>query len=710
MEFRVLGPLEVIEDGVALALGGPRQRLVLAHMILEANRVVPTDRLIDRIWGDEPPDAARGALFAYVSRLRKLLGTSRIQARPPGYILLADRHEIDALRFADLVDEARRTFNDRGATATLLRQALDLWRGGALSDLADFGALRPAIAGLEEQRLVALEDRIDAEMDLGRHRESVPLLESLTGEFPLRERLWSQLILALYRSGRQGDALGAFHRARTTLVEELGIDPSPEVRRLHEKVLMQDTALDFRPTVPQPEAALPVDPGADVPGSAADAPVVTPLDGSLPLASPDHAEDPRTKRFILWGGIAIAVLVSVAAAWWMARRLNGLPPVDWTIGLDMPLSGEAATLGQPVRNAVQMAIDDLNVASAVDASTINLVTLDDARDPQRAARNAEAFVADPLTIAMIGPWGSAATFPVIPITNEAGLLQCGPAATHPGLTKPRYGALDLRPSRPDAINFVRIAPSDDIQASAMAAFAYRDLAARSVLVVDDSGAGRDIADAFEADFGQLGGITVRRALNPGADPEPVLAPLETDVNTPGLVFFAGDPDAGADLRLAMAAAGRASTPLLSWDALLNGSGGASGSYIQRVGIDAAIGSYVAHASLPDHKFSFSDAYRQRFGNEPDEYSAAGYACVEIIAAALRGSGTRAPAVEGTRELVRAFVIDPENRYETVLGTVSFDANGDARQQFVTFYRIEASAAGGTGDWVNFKKQDYGPAQ
>ena len=188
MEFRVLGPLEVTDGGLTLALGGPRQRLVLASLIVEANHVVSTDRLIDRVWGDEPPDAARSALFAYISRLRKLLGAARIQARPPGYILVAERSEVDALRFADLVDSARARTDDREAFAALLSDALDLWRGGTLADLAGYDALRPSIARLEELRLGALEDRIEAEIDLGRHREVVPLLESLTTENPLRAR------------------------------------------------------------------------------------------------------------------------------------------------------------------------------------------------------------------------------------------------------------------------------------------------------------------------------------------------------------------------------------------------------------------------------------------------------------------------------------------------------------------------------------------
>ena len=262
MEFRVLGPLEVVAGDAKLSLGGPRQRLVLAYLVLEANRVVPTERLIDRIWGDEPPDAARSALFAYVSRLRKLLGPSRIQARPPGYVLLAEPEEVDSLRFAELVAKARRE-TEPTMSAARLDEALELWRGDPLSDLAEHDALRPAITRLREQQLAVLEDKAEAQLAIGQHRQAVPLLEGLLGEHPLRERLWGLLMLALYRAGRQGEALAAFHRARGYLSSELGIDPSADLRRLHERILGQDAALDL----PTPAASEPLTVAADV-GSA----------------------------------------------------------------------------------------------------------------------------------------------------------------------------------------------------------------------------------------------------------------------------------------------------------------------------------------------------------------------------------------------------------------------------------------------------------
>lgn len=677
MEFRILGPLEAVDDnGTPLPLGGPKQRALLAYLIIEANRVVSTERLIDQLWGDEPPEAARQTLFAYVSRLRKLLGAGRIQARPPGYVLQADRQEVDSVRFADLIQEAHRAADDRHGVAEGLRAALALWRGPALSDIADFQALQPAIARLEELRLTATEDLLQAELDLGHHRDVLPTLDALTREHPLRERLWSLLMTALYRSGRPADALGAFHRARRVLAEELGIEPSAELTQLNQRVLEQDPTLEIpRTSTPPP-----------------------------PTSKPTTASQRGWRYRALL--VPVAVIVIVAMIWAVTPR--GLPPGPWTIGVDMQLSGPRAYLGESVRNAIQLAVDDVNGAGGIGGTTLALDIRDDADDPERAAANASAFIDDPRTIAMVGPWGSGQAFEVIPRTNAAGLLTCSPAATHPGLTKPRDGALDLRSAEPDAVSFVRLAPADDIQAVALANFAVRDLGATTALVIDDGDVGRVIADPFEAEFRELGGSTVRRTLNPEADAPTVLESLDDASRPPALVFAGGRPDTVARLRSAMVATGHAETPLLSWDFIMDGNGGTAGTYLNLAG-EAAAGTYAAHASLPDHKFSFADAYRQAFGAEPDEYAAAGYACVEIIAAALRELAAQGPSADQLRALLRAYVADPAHRYEMVLGTSGFDGNGDALQQFVTFYRVEPSAADGAGDWVVVKKQDFGPA-
>jgi ABC-type branched-subunit amino acid transport system substrate-binding protein len=187
----------------------------------------------------------------------------------------------------------------------------------------------------------------------------------------------------------------------------------------------------------------------------------------------------------------------------------------------------------------------------------------------------------------------------------------------------------------------------------------------------------------------------------------VLTALVDELDPPRVVFYAGDHARGADLRMAMSEAGRLSTPLLSWDALIYGAAG--GSYLERIGPANASGTYAAHASLPDQKFSWADAYRRRFGAEPDEYAGAGYACTELVVAALKAASEAGTSSSAVRDFVRAYLVDPARSYETVLGTVAFDANGDALRQFVTFYRIDASAAGGAGEWVIAKKQDFGPA-
>ena len=245
MRFRVLGPLEVTGEDGPITLGGPRQRAVLAHLLVRANQVVPADALIDQVWGEEPPNTARGTLQAYVSNLRKALGPDRIEGRSPGYLLRAEPDEVDATRFELLLREGRGA-NGQPGRAEILREALGLWRGPAFADLAAEPGLAGEIARLDELRTQAMEARLAADLDDGRHGEVIGELESLTRQMPLRERLWGSLVLALYRSGRQADALAAYQRARDVLAEELGVDPSPDLQRLHERILRQDPDLELK--------------------------------------------------------------------------------------------------------------------------------------------------------------------------------------------------------------------------------------------------------------------------------------------------------------------------------------------------------------------------------------------------------------------------------------------------------------------------------
>ncbi|MBD0328497.1 MAG: tetratricopeptide repeat protein [Thermoleophilia bacterium] len=246
VDFRLLGPLEVRRGGAALPLGGLRQRAVLAQLLLEANRPVARDRLVDGLWGEQPPAAAQNALQVAVHGLRRLLGAERICTRGATYELRAAPEEVDLARFRSHVERARGA--PPAAAANELREALALWRGRALGDLDGAPGCERAARELEEERLRAVEERIEADLALGRHADLVAELQRLIAEHPFRERLRAQLMLALYRSGRQADALSAFADARRTLVEELGVEPGPELRRLERAILAQADELAAPPT------------------------------------------------------------------------------------------------------------------------------------------------------------------------------------------------------------------------------------------------------------------------------------------------------------------------------------------------------------------------------------------------------------------------------------------------------------------------------
>jgi DNA-binding SARP family transcriptional activator len=252
MEFRILGPLEVWDQGGEVSLGGRKPRALLAVLLLHPNEVVSADRLIDELWGEDPPERAHATLRVNVSRLRMALPQGVLATRSPGYAIRVEPDELDLHRFERLVDEGR-SMLARGLAADAserLRDALSLWRGPALSDFADERFAQAAIARLEEIRLAAVELRIDADLDLGRHHQLVGELEALVREQPLRERLRGYLMTALYRSGRQAEALDAYNDARRALVDELGIDPGAALQELERAILRQDPALDVEATAP----------------------------------------------------------------------------------------------------------------------------------------------------------------------------------------------------------------------------------------------------------------------------------------------------------------------------------------------------------------------------------------------------------------------------------------------------------------------------
>ena len=247
MEFRILGAVEVVDGNRPLPLGGARQRALLALLLTRANEVVSVDALIDGLWGPSPPKAAANTVQYYVSQLRKTLGPDRILTRSPGYAVRVESGELDLECFEHLVATG-------GSVA--LRDALSLWRGPALADFAFEPFAQATIGRLEELRVVAVEQRVEADLADGRHTELVGELATLVAEHPLRERLRGQLMLALYRSGRQAEALEVYQSTRRVLIDELGIDPSPALQELERAILRQDSSLGPPAKTPTPERSI----------------------------------------------------------------------------------------------------------------------------------------------------------------------------------------------------------------------------------------------------------------------------------------------------------------------------------------------------------------------------------------------------------------------------------------------------------------------
>ena len=268
LEFRLLGPVEGRRDGVPLELGSGKSRALLAFLLLSPNRPVSTERLIEALWGDAPPQSARQAVQNRVSAVRRALGPEQraLVTCERGYLIQVEPEAIDAHRFVRLAGQGRAALagGDPAAAATLLCQALALWRGPAVADGFDAGLPWPAVGWLEERRLTALEDRIEADLARGRHRELAGELRALVTAHPLREQLRGQLMLALYRSGRQAEALAAYRDGRAATVAELGTEPGVELRRLEQAILAQDSALERE----EPAAdGVPATPGEPVPPS-----------------------------------------------------------------------------------------------------------------------------------------------------------------------------------------------------------------------------------------------------------------------------------------------------------------------------------------------------------------------------------------------------------------------------------------------------------
>jgi YVTN family beta-propeller protein len=338
MDYRILGPLEIADNGSLRPLTGTRQRALLTLLLLHRNEVVSPDRLIDGLWGASPPSSAAKALQNAVSQVRRALAdgggpeAGPLRTEGGGYVLRVAPEEVDADRFEALLAEGRRRLEEAryAVAAERLREALALWRGPALADVAYEAFAQPEIARLEEERLAALEERIDADLALGRHDELVAELESLVAENPYRERLQGQLLLALYRSGRQAEALDAYRRARRTFADELGIDPGPRLQELERSILRHDTSLE------------------------APAPPPPPIDLDQQRSSRAELHPSRPRKRALAGVVGVVVLV-IAAALVAALRDNSR-----TAQKPVVLTGDSVAVIDPATNLI---IDEVPVGA-----------------------------------------------------------------------------------------------------------------------------------------------------------------------------------------------------------------------------------------------------------------------------------------------------------------------------------------------------------
>ncbi|MGA3029603.1 MAG: branched-chain amino acid ABC transporter substrate-binding protein [Candidatus Limnocylindrales bacterium] len=396
--------------------------------------------------------------------------------------------------------------------------------------------------------------------------------------------------------------------------------------------------------------------------------------------------------------LAIVALVALVASACSSSAATAGPKVV-TLGVDLPLSGAETPNGQPTLDGVQLAVDENPVAGY----TVKVVAKDDAlngkHDPQTGATNVGQLITDSSVFAVVGPFNSNVAQAEIPKSNDAGLIQCSPANTNPGLTKGAAG-LALRGSHPDKIAYVRVATTDDIQGQAGADIAYNVAGAKTAYIVDDTETyGKGLADQFETTFTKLGGTVVGHD-GVGASGQADYTALLTaaKAKNPAFVYFGGVTATGGGLlRKQMVQAGMGSIPFGGGDGISDGSAATASSFLNVAGADGDANTYMTVAAVHDipDAAKFAASYKAKYGSEPGAYSASGYACAQIFLQALAAKGS-------DREAVRAYVTNTSSTFTTVLGNITFDANGDTSQHVISDYKFDPT----TKDWKYFEQKDF----
>lgn len=381
------------------------------------------------------------------------------------------------------------------------------------------------------------------------------------------------------------------------------------------------------------------------------------------------------------------------------------------IAIELPLQGSELAASQPIVNGIKLAVKLAGGTAGgykveIPDSMIFDDALNGAHDAQTGARNMQAIVSDPDVIAAIGPLNSSVAKAQIPISNEAGLLQCSPANTNEGLTKPEFGALDIRKAHPDVINYVRVVTTDDKQGPAAAKYLYQVVGAKSVYIIDDTETfGAGIANNFEKEFLRDGGTVVRHDGAPKTTTDYSALMTAAKALNPEAIYFGGvTSTGGARILKAAVQAGLGDIPYVGSDGINDGSAASTDSFLNLAGDDAK-NSYATLAAIGDFpgKADFDAKYNAEYGTDPGSYSGTGFACAQIVLDALNRAGATNPAdMAALREAVRAAAVDPSVKYTTALGEMSFDANGDTSQLIISIYAYDAA----TKDWAYKTQIDY----
>jgi len=379
-------------------------------------------------------------------------------------------------------------------------------------------------------------------------------------------------------------------------------------------------------------------------------------------------------------------------------------------GIELPQQGSELAASQAIINGIKLAVKDAGATIGGWNVTIqNSVILDDAKDgvhdPQTGAQNMTALVANPNVVAVLGPVNSSVAKVQIPISNAAGLLQCSPANTNEGLTKPEFGALDIRKTNPTKINYIRTVTTDDNQGPAAARYILQNLNIKSVYIVDSTDTfGKGIADNFQKYFTDNGGTVVARDGAPKGTTDYTALLTAAKAKNPGAMYFGGVTADGAARLLKQAIQVGLDVPFVGPDGIYDGSAATANSFLNLTGDDAK-NAYATAAAVGDFpgRADFEAKYKTEYGTGPTGYSATGYACTQVVIDALKRAGPNATDAKDLREKLRAAAVDPSVTYTTVIGQFHFDSNGDTSQKIISFYKYDPTVK----DWVFKEQLDFG---